>query len=464
MTGSPDRGLYASLLAILLLLPLPGGANSVLTTAALGLAVAVLCLLRLRLAARGLTPHRATPALRRVLSLGWVWLALVALQLAPLPSAVVRILSPAAFALQESSAGTMSLTIAPGVTAAALILSATYLALFWLTAVLVARDRQRQRGVLLALLVSGAAQALYGSLMTLSGLEYGAFFAAKTFALGRATGTFVNPNHFAGYLELALAAGIALILADLQPRATPTWRERLVAVIDLALSRRLQVRLALLIIVVALVLTRSRAGNIAFVAALALSANLWVLLRARPYLLRSLLLFASLIAVDLLVVSRWYGLERLAARLENTDLATEQRTLAWQDLAPAIADYPVTGSGLGTFGVAFTPYRSPALHGYYDHAHNDHLEFVLETGWAGYALLLAIAALAIRHAWALVRHRQERAAAALGFAGGMGLTTIGLHGFADFNLHIPAVAASLVVMLATMLSCSAHRAARDEPA
>lgn len=452
--ASADRRLYAALLAIALLLPLPAGANSPLATGALGLVLAVMALLRLRLASRGLPLPPLPAALRTVLLLSAAWVGWIALQLLPLPGGLVRLLSPAAHALRAPlGAGAMPLSLDSDATLQQLVLSATYALLLWLTAVLVARRRDRQRGLLVALLVASVLQALYGSLMTLSGLELGAF-AKKTFALGRATGTFVNPNHFAGYLEIGLAAGIALILADLEARTSSTWRERLIGLLELALSRRLQVRLALVILVIALVLSRSRGGNLAFVVALGVCANLYVLLRARSYFVKSLLLFASLLVVDLFIVSRHYGLERLADRLEATDVVAEQRSLAWGDLEPALQAFPLTGSGLGTFAVAFTPYRSAGLHGYFDHAHNDHLEFILETGVAGYAMLLTIAAACLLHALALVRGRRDRTAAALGFAGGMALLSLAVHGLADFNLHIPAVAASLVLVIGAMLSCS----------
>ena len=107
---------------------------------------------------------------------------------------------------------------------------------------------------------------LYGSVMTLSGLEY-LLFVKKEDYLGTATGTFVNRNHLAGYLEMALAIGLGLMLmagkgkpAELSGR----WRGRVRSILRLLLSQKAILRLMLVAMVVGLILTRSRMGNTAF--------------------------------------------------------------------------------------------------------------------------------------------------------------------------------------------------------
>ena len=68
--------------------------------------------------------------------------------------------------------------------------------------------------LLQVLVFSGTFQAAYGAFMVLSGLELG-FFVEKYVGQGVATGTFVNRNHFAGYLVMCLSAGIGLLLSQL---------------------------------------------------------------------------------------------------------------------------------------------------------------------------------------------------------------------------------------------------------
>jgi O-antigen ligase len=425
-------------LLLLAWLPLPWGSKPAAAIALFGFVAATLVVARLWLA-RHRAPLPSLPlSAQLALALWLAWLGWCALH------------------------GT-ALSILPGASFEQLLLGANYLALFWLVLVSVRRDRDRQRVLLTVLVFSGLAQALYGTIMTLSGIEYG-FFEPKAVGRGWATGTFVNRNHLAGYLELTLAAGIALILADLRGGDGLTWRQRLVGLIDLALSPRMRTRVMIVAMVVALVLTRSRMGNVAFFAALAICANVYIFLRHPKYFLKSLLFFASLVVVDLLVVSEQYGLQKVAQRIEQTDLETEQRTVVFRELVPVIQQYWRVGSGPGTFAAAYAPHRSEDVRYYYDHAHNDYAEFLIETGIVGLGLLGALVTLTLAHAVVVMRRRRDPMAGALAFAAAMGLVSLGIHGLADFNLRIPAVAATLVSLMALTLSCSSRSQQRPKPA
>lgn len=460
-----DRWIFAALLALLVWLPLPWGSKPLPATTLFGLIVTLLVALRLGQAVRGLRLPPLPRAAQLAIALWLCWLVWSAVQALPLPETLLRAISPAAYAshaavaaLPDSHAA-YSISVLPGATLDQLILGADYLCLFWLVLVTVARDRSRQRLLLTTLMLCGVGQALYGSVMTLSGLEYG-FFEPKTVGRGWATGTFVNRNHLAGYLELGLASGIALVLADLRSQSVETWKERLAGLVDLALSARMRTRVMIAVMVIGLVLTRSRMGNIAFFVSLAACGNLYILLRHPKYLIKSLIFFISMFLIDLLIVSKQYGLEKVAQRIEQTHLQTEQRMIALNDLSPVVDQYWLTGSGPGTFGAVFSPYRSAGLAGYYDHAHNDHVEFVIESGVIGYGLLCALGALTLVHGFLLVRRRHDPMAAAMGFAGSMALVSLSIHGFADFNLRIPAVAATLVALIGLTLSCSSRSRAQ----
>ncbi|HUR41119.1 MAG TPA: O-antigen ligase family protein [Verrucomicrobiae bacterium] len=456
-----DRAVFVALLVLMASLPLPWGSTPDLAVALFGLATGTLVVVRLLLALRGFA-LTVVPIPARVVLAGWLaWLGWCGLYLLPLPDSLLALLSPSAHTL-HASVGALpqgramnTISIVPGATLDQLLLGTSYFALFWTVLVTVARNRFRQRWLLTVVMASGLVQALYGSVMTLSGWEFG-FFEPKQHGHGWATGTFVNRNHLAGYLELTLAAGIALVLADLRPQGARTWKQTLADLIDLALSPRMRTRVMIAVMVIALVLTRSRMGNIAFFISLAICANAYIWFRNPRYLLKSLLFFASLFIIDLLIVSEQYGLKKVVQRIEATELQTEQRALVFRDLVPVIEEYGLIGAGPGSFAVAFSPHRSADIHGYFDHAHNDYAEFLIETGVVGCGLLALIAGMTFLHGFLLVRRRRDPMASALGFAGVMGLMTLGIHGLADFNLRIPAVAATLVALMAVMLSCSSR--------
>src|SRR5204862_7632694 len=104
-----------------------------------------------------------------------------------------------------------SLSLDVHATRQAVLQTLAYLFCFCLTLLLV-NSMPRIRLLAQALIVGGVFQAAYGSLMTLAGLEHGVFIDRQD--PGVATGTFINRNHLPGYLELCLAAGVRIMLAE----------------------------------------------------------------------------------------------------------------------------------------------------------------------------------------------------------------------------------------------------------
>lgn len=470
-----DRWLFAATLILLIWLPLPWGSHRPWAADLLVTLSATLLGLRLLSIAAGATP--VSPGLARQLtmpSVWWLlWLAWIGFQLWPLNVGALDAVSPEAARLHgEASAllalpTTATISIAPSATADAWLLSAGYACLYTLILLSCHGDRERMGLVLGFIVASGLLQAVYGSLMVLSGLEWG-FFEEKRFYRHVATGTFVNRNHLAGYLGLAGAAALGLVLADLGGRGpSHSWRQRLLDLIALAFSAKMRARLTLVVMAVALVLTRSRMGNIAFFTSLCVCGMCFVLLRRRSYAMRAFVLFSSVIALDILIVSNWYGLERVVERIERTDLATEGRATFLDEVPPAIDAYRWAGSGLGTFAYAYAPYRSERMDEYFDHAHNDYIEFTIETGIVGIALLAAFTLAHALHALRVLVVRRRRMAAAVGFSALMGLLAQAIHATAEFNLQIPANAATLLVLMALVASCSSTsgrpRPIRDAP-
>lgn len=456
-----ERAAFYGLLALLAWLPLPWGSHRPwaehLFELWAGVLLALACIGRAESGGPLPGRYRWAPLL-------WLpWLAWVLLQTLSLPEGRLAAWSPAAAlvhgaAVPVSGAPLDTLSIMPGATLEAWQLSLGYLALY-LTVALCCRDRSRRRLVAVVLVASGLFQAVYGSLMTLSGAEIG-FLARKVFYRGYATGTFVNRNHLAAYLELTSAVGLGLVLADLKQGAAGGWRLRLAGWIELAFSTKLRVRVALAVMVIALVLTRSRMGNTAFFVALSVTGLAWVLLRERRLFLRALLLFASLLAVDTLIVSHWFGLEQVVSRIQTTRLEQEERPLVYRELPQLLGQYRATGSGLGSFAQAFMPYRPAQMRGYYDHAHNDYMEFLVETGVPGLLFLLLLAGVHVLHALRVAWKREERLPQGICVGFVMATLALAVHATVEFNFQIPAIAASYVALMGLVLSCSQRRGRR----
>ncbi len=424
---------------------MPLGSNRPWSFALLVLWVFGLIGLWLQGAARG--RWSAGAALRRaypVLILFGVWLVLGLLQLVPLPQSVLGALSPQAAALYAGAGvpGAAPLTLDLHVSLWLWFGSLAYAGVFVLVLVLV-RDRERLRMLIHALVLAALAQAMFASLAALAHVDLGVFGSDPA-----AHGTFPNRNHLAGYLELSLALGIGLLMADIDGDRRPTWRQRLRNWAHTLLGRKARLRIYLAVMVVTLVLTGSRMGNTAFFSALLLTCVIALLFyRSLPRAV--LVLLVSLVLVDLLILGSWFGLDRVRERLERTVLTTEDRYhLDVQGLG-YLEDLWLTGSGGGSFATVFPAYRDPGLSpGFYNHAHNDYLEFLLEFGVLGVVPLAGLVLASLVAAVAVLRKRRDPLLRGAAFAALLGVTALLIHSSADFNLRIPANAMLFVVVLA----------------
>lgn len=451
-------------LAILVWVPLPWASHTPLTSSLFGLlALTLLVIVTVAATLGKLSWPKARADLVIPLFVWLLWLAWIALQVQPLGEAELSQLSPTAAGIHRAAgqvSGTVplwSLSIAPARTLEALHLSVAYFSLYLCTLLLV-QDSSRQRLVLTALVMSGAFQALYGSVMTMTGLEWG-FFAQKTAYLGVATGTFVNRNHFASYLYLTAACGLALILADLgrgRHRQRKSLMGMMASFLEGAFTVKFRIRLLIIFIVIGLVLTRSRMGNATFFTTLFSIGFLYVLLKERRYLGRALLLFASMLIIDVYVVSSWFGIDQVVERMttvEGQD-STQGRIEILEQAPLVLNQYWPIGSGLGTFANAYEGSWHPPGSPYLDHAHNDYLEFMIEVGAPGVAILALLIGVHLLHALRVIHARRRRLPVAVCTAMLMCVASLGLHAFVEFNLQIPAIAATFSVILALAAGCT----------
>ena len=85
-------------------------------------------------------------------------------------------------------------------------------ALFFFARML-AQDRASRRRVVTWLVALGTFEALYGLVQYLTGWQR-IFGYVKKYNLEEATGTYINRNHFAGFLEMVIPFGVALVLYE----------------------------------------------------------------------------------------------------------------------------------------------------------------------------------------------------------------------------------------------------------
>jgi hypothetical protein len=266
-------------------------------------------------------------------------------------------------------------------------------------------------------------------------------------------GPFVNRNHFAGWMLMAIPLALGYLCATFSRglgEVRPSLRDWLLWLSSPDASKAVQAGFAVILMGLALMLTLSRSGMFSLAVALIVCGYAAVR-RQRGALARSAV-FACLMLSSLLVVV-WAGVDAIAARLAAVDtVALGGRLPIWQGGARMLADFWLTGSGLNTYGVAtlFYPAVVPGHH--LREAHNEYLQLAVEGG-----VLLAVPALGAIIAFVIVVRRRFAAVEGpsywLRLGAVAGLIAIAVQSLVEFSLQIPGNAA----LFATLCAIALHQ-------
>lgn len=433
-----DNSLFIALLVLLVWIPMPLGsvrpwAEGIMQTFSL-LLLAGWIFIALRNRQTWLPEPVVLPA-----GILFFWMIWQVVQIIPLPLFVVDLISPAAAGIalmkgQDVPPAFVALSLDPGSTLNGVIRTASLASILVLTVALL-NTRRRVRIFIWVLVVSGIAQVVYAlaNLVSDGGL---AFWEASGPWSAAIYGSYVNRNHFAGFLEMIVPLSIALILASHKHHQHyPNLKARMSALAAWMLSGRIIYLLISAILIGGLLLTTSRGGNLALLAALAITSLIYQQNQARKMSrTRLMLLIGGLVAGAVYLM----GAGGLEQRLIKEGLSGERVEIR-KAVYPAIADFPLTGTGSGTFEFVFPIYKTPALSSkQYSHAHNDYLQLVMENGVVIAALVLYMVFIVFRTVLRGLLQRRDPQMRAAAFGSLAAMIAMLIHALADFNFQIPA--------------------------
>jgi O-Antigen ligase len=416
--------------------------------------------------ARG--PQGGWPDQRRVvLALGGVALAGV-VQLVPLPPSLCDAVSPAGkqvllrtdltyAALPQATEGTGAsafpahpLSIDPAATRRALLLLVPFTVLFWgLTRYCNRVGAARfvswivGLGVLVALI--GIVQKAVLGDDPFEGMKiYG--FWAPTGKLSKPFGPFVNKNHYAGWMVMALpvALGYFLAQAEVGLRQRHGWRDRLLWLSSPQGGRLQLAAFAVVIMGAALVMTLSRSGIACFGMAMAIA----VLVAARHQSTISARVGMVAVLGALLLAPLFWANVNLARRFSpKVDDSVQLRRDIWGDTFKIISDFPLAGTGLDTLGRAMQVYQNVHPDQNVREAHNDYLQIAAEGGLlAGVPAAAAMALLAIGIRRRFTEGLDDVATSWTRFGAATGLAAIAIQSLVEFSLQMPGNTVVFVVL------------------
>ncbi|MCG9578933.1 O-antigen ligase family protein [Vibrio tubiashii] len=437
-----EKLVFCSLLILIVWLPIPLGSNRPWAWSIAQLWIAFQTIALMAIYWRGI-PWSYVKKYRWLLWPLGVFQVWVAIQTTVLPKDLVSLLSPSAEGIYALvGADSFSISLDRSMTMAALLKGMSYF-LIAFNLILLVNSGNRLRWTALAIVAAGTAQAFYAALIVKLGISESLVwgYAEKEIA----TGSFVYKNHLANYLMMSLAIGIGLIIAQLHTSESGSWTVRLKRILAGLLSSKMIIRLSLVIMVIALVMTRSRMGNTAFfVAVTTIGLFSLVFYRNKPRALTILII--SILMIDTLVVGALFGLDKVKQRIAETSVELESRDQVVMWSMDIIQDYPITGTGMSTFYTVFPSY-SHANIGFYDHAHNDYVQFAVEAGIPATLMLGTLVLYSLFLSLRTLTRRNSHTMKGVAFGGAMAIVGMLIHISVDFNLQPMANAATFVIIL-----------------
>lgn len=328
-----------------------------------------------------------------------------------------------------------SISVAPEDNFTAIMRLLSYGLIFFLSFQL-ARDREIAKRAFKWIFISAVIYSFYG-LLSYWGLlrEFGWY---QDYAFGRdVRATFVNRNHFANWLGIALICGMAgffdyMMRAPRYPTMSMQSRQKR---FDRFMARAWLPLAGLILMVSALVSSHSRGG---FIATFCGGLVLLILLDRKQ---RSVSVRARAIAISALAVSVlafFISSEMLIKRFDDTDIDAKGRMRIYTQVAPGITDNPVLGFGYGAFEDAFKLYKGEEITKLVSRAHNTFLENLFELGIpAALCLFAAVLGLVLTCLRGIVRRHRDWVYPAAGVAASV---LVSVHAMVDFGLQIPATA------------------------
>jgi O-antigen ligase len=443
----PDAVVVGAFLLLLVVAPLPLGANRDWAWAPMVVVVGLIAV-ACALATIGSDGWRVPAAERLSLVLLiacfglMVGVALLQMTTLPPPSGSARYYAQAAEILGRAHAAVPSLAIDASRNT---LLKCLACGLIFLTARTLFYSPGRARWLLLAFGASGVIVTAYAIFIQSStGFCFVGSFLKKQTEFAQhdhclMSGTFVSSNNFGCFCGMALVAVIALLFVERRHRPDFDDEEvgegaaRFLAWIT---GMRLALLALAFLFLGCLMISGSRAGFASTI--VGVMALFFLMMRerlkTREQLRRALLVgVAVAIAIGLLAGGQMI---RKISSFEQAD--TANRLIIWRTAAKAIGDSPWWGWGLGSFADIYAVYQPKEIVQPNDKAHSTPIETVVELGIPGaipaWLVVLIPWAICLRGAWR--RRRRHRYLPAAAFA----ISSIAiLHSTVDFSLQMPAI-------------------------
>lgn len=381
-------------------------------------------------------------------------ISFIVIQLIPLPSFIVKFISPLTFELKKyayelkhvsnnDSIAWMNLSHYNFATCNELFKLLAYAALYFMVINSV-RDQKRINILIYVFVGMGLFQVMYGIVQTYSGSQK-IWWWTNNYYKGWVTGTYINRNHLAGFLEMLLPLCFGFVIANIKKSGSrQRYQDRSVSRIrrfkNWLFSGEEKPKIILfffmgIVLGLGLLLAGSRGGIISF----GISMFFMIFLFAFKDGYRKYGIVTACLCMLIMAYGLHIGIDKTLERFEHFGNLYNRFEIG-ESVVPMIKDFPILGTGWGNFMYMYPRYGLPM---YSDrlilgNAHNDWLEMASEFGMIGAIIFFGALITFLVKSIRLWFRRKDSFATGLGVGVIFAVIAISIHSFFDFNMHIPA--------------------------
>ena len=329
------------------------------------------------------------------------------------------------------AAASWFVSIYKGATTWALLRLLLYCGAFYL-ALEAAESRSQTRSLLIALIGIGTLLSFIG-FIKYAGRPIPDFWSIFP---RRLNSTFVNRNHFAGYLEMVFALGLGVVL--FRPAIkTLIWAS------------------CLFLILLALLFTVSRGAWVSTFGALVFMGVFFFLRQG----VNKVKIFCISLALVLVISLSFLGSHSMMEGLQSLGNLKDRglaysRLPVWQSCFQLVRENPVQGTGLGTFPWSFTQVYPAGLDNRWLKAHNDYIQIVTETGLLVLLPIIWGLILLFRNGLRTYWRTESRFRAGITLGALTGVVAILINSLVGFNIQITSNGILFSVLIGLVMGSS----------
>jgi O-antigen ligase len=400
-----------------------------------------------------------------------LFLLLVLFQMIPLPAGIMKALSPKTYELRQvlsplsfehsalslgpsvsssPSALTFELSLFPFATQIEFLkwFALIGLFLYLLHSNLLDHRYRITSQLIVVIMLVGVFESLYGMFEFFSGhrhilnLDWSALSSSVT-------GTFINRNYFAGYLLMVIPLSLGFLFSReaIRRGGFRGWRHQLSS-LD---GKTLLIGFSVIIMILGLLFSASRMGILSLLISFSLISLLFRGSQREQRFSRPSILILGLA----FLWAAWIGLDAVISRFFDVSESLKDRWMIWLNTFQIFKDFPIFGSGLGTFIELFPMYRSFHIRGLVTHAENDFLQLASEVGLIGIVLLVILFFFFLIKGVSGIRSMSHRDSGRYIRIGGLvGILALMFHSLVERNIQVPANAFLYMVLWALVLRTS----------